>query len=150
MKPFIARLKKTTLRLIWVVVPFGCLYLLVANLGLIWTPDTCITDTIKKISNLSGYDFKIIETDCSTLGEDASVSIYASLVGQKRAALLFKYGPAGIDPYPSIAVTDQGNVSISVSVVSDVILQRFEWRSVSVDYHIGRVISPVVKGKTSE
>jgi hypothetical protein len=120
------------------------------SLGLIWTPNTCITDTIEKISNLSAYYFRIIETDCLTLGEDASVSVFVSLVGQKRAALLFKYGPAGINPYPSIAVTAQGNVSISIPVVSDVILQRFEWRNVSVNYQIGHVISPVVKGKASE
>jgi hypothetical protein len=57
MKPFIARLKKTTLRLIWVVVPFGGLYLFLASLGLIWTPNTCIVDTIEKMSYLSGYYF---------------------------------------------------------------------------------------------
>jgi hypothetical protein len=146
MRRFLMRLKKAVLRSLWVVVPLACLYVLLAEAGLIWTPNTCVTDTIQTLTNLSGYDFKVTETDCSTLGEDASVSVYVSLASKNKAVLLFKYDPAGLKPYPSIAVPKERRVSISVPVISEVFLQRHDWHSprgsVSVDYHIGRIIYP--------
>jgi hypothetical protein len=139
--------KKAAIRMAWVVVPLGVLYFYLAAIGLIWTPYTCITDTIQEISNLSGYDFKVTETNCTTIGNDTSVSVYISPTGRKKAVLLFKYAPAGTDPYPTIAVSEGRSVSITVPVVSEVILERYEWRSVSgtvsVDYHIGHVMFPV-------
>jgi hypothetical protein len=124
-------------------------YLVSAMYGL-WTPYTCITDTIQQMSNLSGYDFKVVETDCSTLGEDAAVKVYISFTGRKRAVLLFKYGPSGVNPYPSIAVPERDRVSISVPEVSDVFLERHKWLGISVDYHIGHAMQPDVHGTVTE
>jgi hypothetical protein len=139
--------KKAAIRMAWVVVPLGVWYFYLAAIGLIWTPYTCLTDTIQEISDLSGYDFKVTETSCTTIGNDTSVSVYISPTGRKKAVLLFKYDPAGVVPYPSITVSDMRHVIITVPIVSEVILERHEWRSVSgtvsVDYHIGRVIYPV-------
>jgi hypothetical protein len=145
-----ASLKRVLFRSIGIAILLLGLYLISATLGLIWTPYTCMSSTIQTITNLSGYDFKVIETDCSTIGEDASVSVYISLAGRKKEVLLFKYGPAGINPYPSIAVSDPGNVSISIPVVSDLILQRHKWLNVSIDYRIGQVMHPTLSGKVPE
>jgi hypothetical protein len=92
--------------------------------------------------------------NCSKIGNNTSVSVYISPTGRNMAVLLFKYGAAGTDPYPTIAISEGRSVSITVPVVSDVILERYEWRSVpgtvSVDHHIGRVMYPVANERTSE
>jgi hypothetical protein len=72
----------------------------------------CITETRKRLPNVSGFDFEISETDCSTLGEDASISVFASKSGQTGKTLLFKYGPAGIDPISVITSVDEHTVQI--------------------------------------
>jgi hypothetical protein len=139
--------KKAAIRMAWVVVPLGVLYFYLAAIGLIWTPYTCLTDTIQEIANLSGYDFKVTETSCSTIAKTGFVSVDISLAHRNKPILLFKYDPAGVVPYPSITVSDMRHVTITVPVVSEVILERYEWRSVSgtvsADYRIGRVIFPI-------
>jgi hypothetical protein len=51
-------LKKIALRVIWVAVPVGCVYLWLAAVG--------VTETIQEIADLSGYDFKVTEIGWST------------------------------------------------------------------------------------
>jgi hypothetical protein len=109
---FPIRFKKILLRFIWVVAPVGCVYLYLAAIGLIWTPYTCITDTIQEIANLSGYDFKVTETSCSTIAKTGFVSVYISRDHRNKPILLFKYDPAGVVPYPSITVSDMRHVTI--------------------------------------
>jgi hypothetical protein len=75
-------------------------------------PHMCITETRKRLPNVSGFDFEISETDCSTLGEDASISVFASKSGQTGKTLLFKPGPAGIDPISVITSVDEHTVQI--------------------------------------
>lgn len=145
-----ALFKKIALSLVCVILPLAGAYLVLARLGLIWTPYTCITETRQKILNLSGYDFAITETDCSTIVEDASVSVYVSVTGERGRALLFKYGPASDTILPSITVSDRGHISISIPVIADVYLQRHRWCKASIDYDIGRVIYPDVKSKAPE
>jgi hypothetical protein len=147
LRQLLLQFKKAAIRMAWVILPLGVLYLYLAAIGLIWTPYTCITDTIQEIANLSSYDFKVTETGCSTIAKTGFVSVYISRAHGTKPILLFKYDPAGVVPYPSIAVSDMRHVTITVPVVSEVFLERYEWRSVSgtvsVDYHIGRVIYPV-------
>ena len=137
------RLIKTCLRwIIGVVVPMGAVYLLLATIGLAPTPHTCITETHKKISDLSGFDFEVSETDCSTLGEDASISVFASKPGQTKKMLLFKYGPASAEPMPVITSVGQHAVEISVSRISDLIFRRDDWEGLTVNYNIGIIDYP--------
>jgi hypothetical protein len=147
MGKFPIRFKKIVLRFIWVVAPIGCVYLYLAAIGLIWTPYTCLTDTIQEIANLSGYDFKVTETSCSTIAKTGFVSVYISRAQRNNPILLFKYDPAGVVPYPSITVSDMRYVTIAVPVVSEIILQRHKWQEVSIDYDIGNVIFPDPNGK---
>src|SRR5260221_2920826 len=119
------------------------LYLLLA----IATHRTCITETYKKIPRLSGFDFEISETDCSTLGEDASISIFASKTGQTGKTLLFNYGPAGVDPMPVITALDQHTVQISVPRISDLIFRRDNWEGLTIHYSIGVIDYPTGAAK---
>jgi hypothetical protein len=123
-------------------VTFGAIYLLLAAIGLAPTPQTCITETHEKISGISGFDFEISETNCSTLGEDASISVFAYKSEQTKGTLLLKYGPAGVDPLPHITSVDQHTVQISISRVSDLLFRRDSLNGLSVNYDIGVVDYP--------
>jgi hypothetical protein len=145
MKPSRAFFRKAAVYLACIMVPLGSAYLILAAVGLAPTPYTCITETRKKIPNLSGFDFEITETDCSTLGEDASISVFVSKAGDNTKALLFKYGPAVDDLLPSLVVHNESNLSISIPIVSDVRFQEHRWRNMSIDYNIGHIDYPDLK-----
>jgi hypothetical protein len=102
-----------------------------------------MTESRKTIPDLSGLDFEISQTDCSTLGEDTSISVSVSKAGETKKTLLFKYGPAGLDPIPEIAVIDQQTIQISVQKISDLIFRRESWKGLSVEYNIGAIDYPV-------
>jgi hypothetical protein len=123
-------------------VTLGAIYLLLVTVGLAPTPHTCITEIHKRFFDVSGFDFEISETDCSTLGEDASISVFASKSGQTKKTLLLKYGPAGVDPLPVITSVDQHTVQISVSRISDLLFHLDNWEGLSVNYNIGVVDYP--------
>jgi hypothetical protein len=100
-----------------VLVPAGAFY------GL-YVVDACITEVRKDGISRSNMRFQITETDCSTLGEDASVSVFGLDETGTGRTLLFKYGPASYDlPLPEIAVPDNDTILISVPVVSNVFLR---------------------------
>jgi hypothetical protein len=126
----------------------GVLYLLLATVGLAPMSHTCITETREKIFGLAGFDFEISETNCSTLGEDASMSVFASKAGQPDKVLLFKYGPAGIAPMPVITAIDQQTIQITVPRISDLIFRRENWEGLSVNYSIGVIDHPTSSGAT--
>jgi hypothetical protein len=145
MKPSKAFFRKAAVYLACIIAPLGSAYLLLAAVGLAWTPYTCIIETRKKIPNLSGFDFEITETDCSTLGEDASVSVFVSKGGDRTKTLLFKYGPAVDNILPSIAVNKESNFLISIPRVSDVRFQEHRWQNMSIQYNIAHIDYPDVK-----
>ena len=126
--------------LICIMVLLGIVSL--AVVGLLWEPDACTTETRKKLPNLSGFDFEINETDCSGFGAANSISLFVSPAGGHEKSLLFKYDPGGDGPLPSIVVSDQGNISISIAEVSSIYSQIRRWKNSSVEYHIGYVIFP--------
>jgi hypothetical protein len=151
MKSAKALFRKVAVWLACIIVPLGVVYLFLAAVGLAWTPYTCIKETRQKISNLSGFDFEISETDCSTFGETASISIFVSTAGGHEKALLFKYGPEDDGQLlPSIVVSDRGNISISISEVADIVSQQRKWKNSSIYYYIGSVQFPVDREKKSE
>jgi len=87
--------------------------------------------------------FQITETDCSTLGEDASVSVFGIDETGAGRRLLFKYGPASYDlPLPEIAVPVNDTILISVPVVSSVFVREAQWNHRSINYHIGHIDYP--------
>src|SRR6266446_1251074 len=135
--------------LMGIVVLFGGIYLLLTLVGLAPHLNPCITETHKKIINLSGFDFEMRETDCSTLVKDASVSVFIAKTGEQKKTLLFKYDPVlqyeqGVyrTVLPSVRFTAPGVLSIAISKVSTVFFQHDIWESLSIDYDIGLIIYP--------
>jgi hypothetical protein len=129
----------------WIVGPVAALaavYIFLASVGLAPTPHTCVTENLETVHNVAGFDFEISETDCSTLGEDSSISVFAFKPGQTGKTLLFKYGPAGVNPMPVITSVDPHTVQISVPRISDLILRRDSWEGLSINYNIGIIDYP--------
>jgi hypothetical protein len=125
-----------------IVAPLGIVYLFLAAIGLAPRPGDCLTETLGKISDRSGLDFEISETDCDTLAKDASVSVFASKHGRTREVLLFKYDPGNAEPMPVIASVGQYTIEISVPNISSVFFRRNHWDGLSVHYNIGSIDFP--------
>ena len=116
------------------------LFLIVPVAG--WNPfDACTTETRQKISNLSGFDFEISETDCDLIAKDASITVSVSKAGEHRKMPLIKYFPAGWrDPLPSIAVSGPDQFLISIpGISSSLFFEHRKWEGISFDYGIGHI-----------
>jgi hypothetical protein len=130
--------------------PLSAVYLFLAAIGLAPGSDYCLTETLGKISDRSGVDFEISETDCDTLAKDASVSVFASKHGRTREVLLFKYDPGGVEPIPVITSVGQHAVEISVRSISSVFFRRNYWDGLSVHYDIGSIDFPSANDEGKE
>jgi len=144
MKAFRAFLGKTAVCLAWIMLlGIVSLPLSLVVVELVWAPGACITETRQEIANLSGFDFEISETDCDAIAKTASISVLVSTAGGHEKALLFKYVPADDGTLlPSIAVSAQGGISISISKVASIYSKIQKWNNSSVDYDIGYVHYP--------
>ena len=109
---------------------------------ILYAVNACITEVRREIRLPSGLEFSIVETDCSTLGEDASVSIYGlnEADGAGRT-LLFKYGPDS-DQVSAIEITGEDGILISIPSVSDVTFMKARWMDRLVKYNIGHIDYP--------
>jgi hypothetical protein len=132
--------------LLWTVIPTASLititYLILAMVGIAWTPYSCTTEVRERFADVSGFSFEISETDCDTLAKDASISVFASRTGGVEKTLLLKYGPAGVDDLPTITSTDQHAVLISIKKISDLIFHRTRLKELSVVYKIDIIEYP--------
>jgi hypothetical protein len=117
-------------------------YLLVALVGYPITSFACVSETHKKISGLSGFDFEVVETDCDVLAKDASISVFVSELGKAKKVLLFKYGPAGVGTDPVISGIDAHTIQVSVPHISDEMFRRETFEGLSISYEIGIVDYP--------
>jgi hypothetical protein len=123
-----------------IIAPFaligGAFYVLYAM-------NACLTEVRQDAIVRANMQFQITETDCSTLGEDASVSVYGFRDSDGHRTLLFKYGPASYHlPLPTIEVPDQQTIIIAVPIVSDVVFQLDRWNDHRITYNIGHVYYP--------
>jgi hypothetical protein len=103
----------------------------------------CITETREKFSNISGFNFEVIETDCDLIAKDASISVLVSRGARTRQTLLFKYDPGGAPvPLPVIRLVGANSVRISVPRVSSLFYRTDHWETLSIDYDIGAIEFP--------
>jgi hypothetical protein len=134
------------LLLFWILIPSAFFivisYLILAMVGLAWTPYSCTTEVRERVAHVSGFDFEISETDCDTLAKDASISVFASRTGDMEKTLLLKYGPAGVNDLPTITSIDQHGVLISIEKVSDLIFHLDSLQELSLVYKIDVVEYP--------
>jgi hypothetical protein len=105
---------------------------------ILYAVNACITEVKNEGISRSSLRFQITETYCSTLGEDAAISIYGSDEAGGGRTLLFKYGPVSDDlPLPEIDVSDQHIITIAVPIVSDIFFQLGSWNNRPIRYDIG-------------
>ena len=120
----------------------GAIYLLLATAGLAWTPSTCVTEVHDRVSNPSGFDFEISETDCDTLAKTAAIGVLASRHGRTRQVLLFKFFPAALDLFPTITSIDRHTVPISIPAISSLAIRRDKLQDLDVNYKIDVIDYP--------
>jgi hypothetical protein len=107
--------------------------------GLLGGRPACITKERARTSGLSGFDFEISETACF---HDLGVSVFASCAGERKKALLFKYTPLYVGPYPTITPIGEHTVQISVSRVSSIFCRRDRWEGLTVNMTSARSNTP--------
>jgi hypothetical protein len=109
---------------------------------ILYAVNACITEVRREIHLPSGLKFSVVETDCSTLGEDASVSIYGlDEAHDAGKTLLFKFGPDS-DQVSAIEITGEDGILISIPSVSDVIFMETMWMDRLIKYNIGHADYP--------
>jgi hypothetical protein len=128
------------IRIAMMIAPF---VLIGGGFYLLYALNACITEVRQDGIVRSDMRFQITETDCSTFGEDAAISVYGLNDPGGDRTLLFEYGPAAYHlPLPTIAVPDQRTIVIAVPIVSDVVFQRDVWNDRAIRYEIGHVDYP--------
>jgi hypothetical protein len=117
--------------------------------GLIGDPP-CLTEVRGRIPGLSGFDFEISETGCSTIAKDTAVSVLVSKTGERKKTFLFKYVPIYVGPYPTIIPIDEHTMQISLSNASSISCRRDKWGALTVKYDIGAVQHPSLNARPPE
>jgi len=113
----------------------------------------CISEQLKTIPDMSGAKVEIVYTNCDTLAKQEDVSVYFSpaVHGEKpwfakwtnERTLVFRYDPGRPDnPLPSITRPSQSTILISIPEVSSISYQNRKWKSISINYEIGKVDYP--------
>lgn len=111
-------------------------------MGLAWTPYTCITEQRGRVTGVSGFDFEISETYCSTLGESIHAMVYVTRPGHPRKTLLIEYDPMNEETLPVITSVGPNTVLISIAAISELIFRRDGMKGLFVEYDIGRIVFP--------
>jgi hypothetical protein len=116
------------------------------------------TKTVMHIKNLSGYDYDIVDTTVDSIAKWEYISIYVSkskkvhgnplLIFFDKKSLIFRYDPGMSNTLPVITPSGPNTIIISIPKISSVIYQVRKWGNMSIDYNIGRVISPKTDTET--
>ena len=118
-------------------------YMILGKLGLVWTPDTCLTDALGQVSTSAGY-FATSQTSCSAIAKgETDISVVASQTKQGKKTLIFKYErmhDGSRDAEPVIALVDGRTARISVKHVGSIICRNGHWDTLAVEYDIGRIV----------
>src|SRR5262245_49394901 len=119
--------------------PLAALVLIVGGFYILYSVNACITDLRREITVPSGLKFSIVETDCSTLGEDTSISIYGATADDRT--LLLRYSPDS-DRVAEITIADGDNIVISIPTVSSIQSMETSWRNRVIKYDVGHIDYP--------
>lgn len=104
----------------------------------------CITEPRGKVSDLSGHDFEISDTNCDTLAKDDAINVFASKTGKGDKTLVFKYDPGGPmgDVAPQIRLIGPNKIRISVTKIASIFSWRAQLEDLYVVYDIGKIEYP--------
>jgi hypothetical protein len=98
----------------------------------------CVTDVLADMPGISGFDFKVSETDC---WHSPAISVFVSMRGGSKRTRLFQYHRVG-DEVPIIASIAEHTVQISLSKASSISCRRDKWGALTIKYDIGTVEYP--------
>jgi hypothetical protein len=76
--------------------------------------NACLTETRETITDLSGLDFLVSETNCDVIAKTDQISIYISKTGEKKWDLILKYDPATDRGAPDFDVDQKGAILVSI------------------------------------
>jgi len=105
---------------------------------LMFSASFCRAETVTDIPNLSGFHFYVGSEDCRS---DFHITVSVGKAGEKARDRLFEYNadyrPPEADYLPSIAVTEQGEVSISITrTIEDIFVQKRQWEGTPINYRV--------------
>ena len=112
---------------------------MVGGFYILYSVNACIIHLRREITVPSGPKFSTVETDCSTLGEDTSVSIYGAAADDR--ALLLKYSPDA-NRVAEITIADGNNIVISIPTVSSIQSMKPSWCDRVIKYDVGHIDYP--------
>ena len=104
---------------------------------------SCVSEARGERAISADLMISLVETYCSALGEDASVSVIISSrknIDKDRVAV-FKYDPAREDIAPSISVRGS-DIFLSISEISTVIDKKMNYGSYHIIYDIKKIDFP--------
>jgi len=134
---FIIQLMLITL--IPAAVLFILCYLCLAVAGVVWTPWTCIVEQRKIVKNLHRIDFEITETNCDLLAKDDMMRVLVSRAGDQHKISILEFDPLNWAPLPDFSVSDNGEITVRVEFVGEIVHQESEWNGRPIHYQIGRI-----------
>lgn len=128
--------------LLFVVLPLAPYYFALWMVGMVWPFNHCITEVRGHARGILGLDFEFSEVACTTLGNDASLTVFVSRSGRKERTAIFKFSPAFADEMPRITAIDGNTLSISIDRVIDIYFRKEEWEGISIVYDIRKIDFP--------
>jgi hypothetical protein len=99
---------------------------------------TCITEDMANYSISPNLTARVSETDCSTLGEDASVTVRLSDLSRKITQPVFRYTPSNSDILPNISA--KGDViTIGIESVSSIYFGNARFSNYKIIYDVKEI-----------
>ena len=107
----------------------------------------CDTEPVKTVTNLHGLDFEVADADCALLGSNWETTVHISRSGRWNGSDIFIYGPSFLPPQsmasvPEFSVSDDGDITVTVQEVDEILKQQSEWDGVHIHYKIGHIYYP--------
>ncbi len=125
--------------LLFIVLPLAPYYFALWMIGMVWPFNHCITEVRGHARGIMGLDFEFSEVVCTTLGNDASITVFASRSGRKERTAIFKFAPAFANEMPRITKIDERTLSISIDRVLLIYFRKEDWEGISIVYSIGKI-----------
>ena len=114
----------------------------------------CHIESVESVANLHGLDFEVTEAGCGLIGVNWETAVHVSRTGRWNGSDIFIYDPAFFPPQsmasvPEFSVSDDGDITITVQEVDEILVQKFEWEGIHIHYKIGRIDYPTAPPPSS-
>ena len=103
---------------------------------MLWWSRGCSSESLAKISGISGLNFEVSTTDC---WHNTETGVFVSRPNQGRKTLLFLYNSLEV---PTITSVGEHAVQITLSDVDQVFCRQDKWQDLTIKYDIRRIRYP--------